>query len=346
MHLTHFRRHAGGGASQRGRPRPGALVDDDAILDLRTAFSHLRGVAEEPGIGWPRAGSLRERLGAVQTVDDVIADPSVLAAAEDIAAHFQLHVDRDHPAFLDRGSVTLSPPLARPGHIFVACHRRNLGYDSTGQTAASHYPSGYFKLPSSICGLDAPARSAPHSRALTAAAYPTAVIGRSASNISIGDALNRVTGYLLVVDLVAADVHASEQAIMSTSLGVNWPGAAILGPAVLCGVSDFDADQAETRLSVDGVVVHTSKPDDFAFTMAELIAHWSLLRLAPLDMVARGRLLRAQHRSQTTAWPVSAGSVLKAEVDGLGTIETRVAEPMTSAPEPTTSAADEQNQAE
>lgn len=331
MQLAHFVTVGGGTSPEGGQTGVGALIDDAAVLDLRAAISHLQSTSKQPNGGWPRSGSLRERLAALQTVDDVVADADVLAAAEDIVAHFKLHHYRDHPAFLSRSSVALASPLARPGNIFVACHRRNLVSGSRKPAAAKGpYPSGYIKTPSSISGPNTPIRFAPGSDKLEAAAYPAAIIGPRASETTPQEPPRRVTGYLLVVDLIAPDVHAAEQAIMSTSLGVNWPGAAILGPAVVVPASEFDSDRVEIRLSIDGAVVHTSTQADSTFTMAELVAHWSLLGLRPLDMVAGGRLHRDQGRPMPTACDIGAGSVLRVEADGLGVVETRVAEPMAS----------------
>ncbi len=335
MRLAHFRAEADRSEQRAKQPRVGALVDHAELVDLGAAISYLRGAAKPLEAGWPRAERLRERLGAVQAVDDVVADPDLLAAAEDIVAYFSLHIDRDHPAFLDRGSVALVSPLAQPGNVFVACDRRSLtGAAGEAEAQPGPFPCGYFKLPSSIAGPESAVRPALHSSELEVAAYPAAVIGRRASGVEPQDALSCVAGYLMVIDLIAADVHATEQALMRTSLGVNWPGSAILGPELLTSASGFDPDHAETRLSVDQSVVRTSKPEDSIYSMAELIAHWSLVGLEPLDMVAGGRLIRSPSPSKPTALPVEAGSVIRAETTGIGAVEIMVSASTTALPSP------------
>jgi len=348
MRLAHFRAEpapsgqraqqprVGALVGQAEQPRVGALVGQAGLLDLGAAISYLRESVKPPEAGWPRADRLRERLGAVRTVDDVVCDPDLLAAVEDIAAYFSLHIDPDHPAFPDRGSVALVSPLARPGNVFVACDRRSLpGAAGEAEARPGPFPAGYLKLPSSIAGPESAVKPASHSSELAVAAYPAAVIGRRASGVEPQDALSCVAGYLMLIDLIAADVHAAEQALMRTSLGVNWPGSAILGPELLVPASGFDPDSAETRLSVDqsavrtskpeaGETVRASKPEDSIYSMAELIAHWSLVGLEPLDMVAGGRLIRSPGPSKPTALPVAAGSVIRVDTPGLGAVEIQV----------------------
>jgi len=152
-----------------------------------------------------------------------------------------------------------------------------------------------------------------------------AVIGRTASHVSPERALEYVAGYTVANDVSCRD----QQQLRHKIFGVNWlwsKGQATLkpiGPALVPSGFVPDPSALQISLSVDGVLRQDSNTGEMIYTLSEQIA--ALSHQAPLhpgDVILTGTPAgtAAAHGSY-----LEDGSVMVAEVHGVGRLQNRIA---------------------
>jgi 5-oxopent-3-ene-1,2,5-tricarboxylate decarboxylase/2-hydroxyhepta-2,4-diene-1,7-dioate isomerase len=138
------------------------------------------------------------------------------------------------------------------------------------------------------------------------------VIGRSACNVSAGEALDHVAGYLIVNDVSVPHEDFYRPSIRFKARDGFCP----LGPAVVARGTNVDPDALTIRTYVDGVLVQTSETAALVRSSATLLSGVTeFMTLAPGDVLALG-VARPCPR-------VRAGQRVDIVVDGLGTLSNR-----------------------
>lgn len=137
------------------------------------------------------------------------------------------------------------------------------------------------------------------------------VVGRRATRLTEADWRDHVRGITAANDLTALDWRTSgEQWWRSKSSDTFCP----LGPTVLEDV-DLDAPIG-IRAWVDGVLLQDGSSDDMIFGFGELLSFITrTVTLEPGDVVLTG--------SPAGAAPITAGSTVEIEVDGVGRLRNR-----------------------
>lgn len=140
------------------------------------------------------------------------------------------------------------------------------------------------------------------------------VIGRTARNVRMDEALGYVEGYTLANDFALHDFRHADRGAMLRVKGADT--LAPVGPGL---VRDWTLGDQVLRTRVNGKIVQESSLRGMVFPMAYLIADLSrLMTLEPGDMIFSG--------TPSNSRPVGPGDVVTVECDGLGTLENRVAE--------------------
>jgi 2-keto-4-pentenoate hydratase/2-oxohepta-3-ene-1,7-dioic acid hydratase in catechol pathway len=149
----------------------------------------------------------------------------------------------------------------------------------------------------------------------------TAVIGRTASRVSVEDALSYVYGYTVGNDVSGRDVQfADVQWVRGKSFDTFCP----LGPVVVTADEIADPQNLNLTTKVNGEVVQDSNTSEMVFGVAELISFCShSFTLEPGDVILTG-----------TPWgcgefmdprrSLAHGDVVECEVEGIGVLRNTV----------------------
>lgn len=147
------------------------------------------------------------------------------------------------------------------------------------------------------------------------------VIGRSASRVSVKDALDHVAGYTLLNDLSARDLQfATPQWIP----GKVFDGSAPCGPALVTADEAGDPTSIGIALDLNGERMQESTTGQLIFGVAELVAHLStLLTLAPGDIVSTGTPAGVGSTRDPRVW-LKPGDELVVSSPQLGELRTTI----------------------
>ncbi|MGW0549130.1 fumarylacetoacetate hydrolase family protein [Streptomyces altiplanensis] len=296
-----------------------ALVTPDAqVLDLQVAFDDERLTVRSLLDRWETAlPRLRTLAGESGLERKPLADFRVHAPVEprqvfQSGANYRQHVIDLHVAHRD------------PADDRSEEERRAEAAEIMDRRAAEDLPYVFIGLPSAITGpyddVVLPAWAGKPDWELEL----TAVIGRPAYRVSVGEALRCVAGYTIANDLTdRATVFRRDM----PQIGTDWlrsknaPGFTPLGPWIVPAESVADPDDLRLTLKLNGETMQDESTKDMIFNVARMVAYASrTARLLPGDLVLTGspagngmhwgRLLRD-------------GDVMDGSITGLGAQRTR-----------------------
>lgn len=148
------------------------------------------------------------------------------------------------------------------------------------------------------------------------------IIGRRARHISEENAPLVIAGYTCINDYSVRDYQMMGGQWV---LGKSFDGHGIVGPWIVTP-DEIDPHNLPIRTIVNGETRQSSNTKNLIFTVERLIAHLSgAMTLEPGDLIATGTpggvgVMEGRY--------LSAGDVVRVEIDGIGAIENRiVAEP-------------------
>ncbi|MBD7919617.1 fumarylacetoacetate hydrolase family protein [Cellulomonas sp. Sa3CUA2] len=262
---------------------------------IRTADGPRLAVATDDG--WRAAGP------AGTTMLDLVADP---------------HLADDLGPVLDGPHA----PLLRPGKIIAIGLNYRDHVRETGM-AAPTAPLMFAKFPSTVSA---------HGTVVTVPGAITrrvdwevelaAVIGRTAKDVPVDEALDHVFGYTVGNDLSARDLQLAESQWIR---GKNLDGFCPLGPHLVTADEIGDPQDLALRTTVNGEVVQDSRTGEMIFSTAELVAYCSAhVTLEPGDVILTGTpwgcgefLPEPRH--------LGDGDVVECTIEGIGTLATVIA---------------------
>ena len=141
------------------------------------------------------------------------------------------------------------------------------------------------------------------------------VIGRTACAVGVDDAVDHLAGVIVVADFSGPyDSHFRPQTRFKAR-----DSSCAFGPGVVSLDAAGDIDALGVRVFVDGRLAHETSTGDRVRGAAQLIAEISdFMTLSPGDVILTGIAPGAPR--------VGAGCTVAVEIDGLGRLETRVAQ--------------------
>ena len=235
-------------------------------------------------------------------------------------------------------SVELLAPVPRPGKIIhTACnfgdHLRELTQWSAPEWKAHNWgtfhhehPTGFLEAPSSGVGSGAKVERPIFTRQLDYEIEIGIVIGRTAKNVKVEDALEYVAGYTVFNDLSARDIQAREHANKVVMLGKSFDGSCPFGPFLTTRDEVPNPAELAMTLRVNGEVRQQSSTSNMRFKPDQLVAWWSLTTLEPGDIITSGSPAGVAAGMEVPRW-LEPGDLVEATVDRLGTLTTHVVEP-------------------
>lgn len=256
-----------------------------------------------PGLAVQDAGIWRD-LGAVD-----LAGLIASGQAQDAA------LGQGAPA-LDLSTVTLLPPIPRPGKILcVGLNYVDHAKESPYEGLPS-YPAFFPRFTSSLIGDGQPILRPWVSHELDFEGELVAVIGKTARHVSEAEALDHVAGYSIFNDASIRNYQF---------LGVQWtPGKNF--DATGCFGPDFvTADELppgghglSLEVRLNGVPVQRANTAQMIFPVAELVAKASaFMTLNPGDIIVTGTPAGVGF-ARTPPLFMKDGDVVEVEIEGLG----------------------------
>jgi len=206
-----------------------------------------------------------------------------------------------------RSSARLLAPV-EPSKIIAA----GLNYRShIGTRAVPAYPGLFAKYPTSIIGPDDEILLPHDAGNVHYEGELVVVIGRTARDVPIGEALSYVFGVTAGNDVSERDWQAADLQWLRAKAS---DGFAPIGPVLVTGLNPEDL-LVQTR--VNGETRQSERTKDLLFGVAHLISYISrYITLVPGDVIFTGT-------PQTTR-AIQPGDVVEIEVEGVGVLRNRV----------------------
>ncbi len=279
------------------------------LISCRTESGETLGV--EADGHWLPADALVE--GGPRTIAKLLAGGGdALASLRSAAADGSARIVADGRPTAE---TELLAPVPRPGKV-VAIGRNYREHVEEEQAEAPPAPLVFAKFPSSVIGPAAEIRWDPAlTRQVDWEAELAVVIGTTARNVSVAEALDHVLGYTCLDDVSAREIQFGDgQWVRGKSLDTFCP----IGPAIVTADEIPDPQRLAISCTVDGEVVQSSSTAMMYFGVAEIISYCSRsFTLEPGDVIATGTpggvgVFRKPPRF------LGDGSVVTVEIEGIG----------------------------
>lgn len=254
-------------------------------------------------------------IAAVRTVYDAVVQLKAGGKLADPAGSARV--------FFPAHAITYLPPILNPSKVYGAAgaYIRKSPDGKPGAFDNVEFPSLFLKPPSSLTGHESEINL---EGLLTTGVHEpemALVIGKTAKNVPVAQAMDYIMGYTILNDVSARDLpegkHNSQGSNMSKGLDTFSP----VGPYITLTADVPDPHKLEVYAVVDGVrhkwPVPNGNTSFLTFTVPEVVAYLSERQtLLPGDIIATGV-------PQPTV-TFKEGQTVEIVVEGLGTLRNRV----------------------
>ncbi len=222
-------------------------------------------------------------------------------------------------------------PLVEPGRIGpcvgnvgkIVCV--GLNYADHAREAGLPVPDEpvlFMKATSAICGPHDDVVMPPGSSKLDWEVELGIVIGRTARNVGVAEALDHVLGYCILNDV--SERHFQLERGGQWTKGKSADTFAPIGPWLVTRDEVPDPQGLRIWLEVDGVRRQDSSTAEMIFGVAELVSYISgFMSLRPGDIISTGTPPGVGHGMNPPVY-LAPGQVMRAGIEGLGEQEQRV----------------------
>jgi 2-keto-4-pentenoate hydratase/2-oxohepta-3-ene-1,7-dioic acid hydratase in catechol pathway len=229
----------------------------------------------------------------------------------------------DSKLFVPSDSVTITAPYRHPRKIWgIGLNYLNHAKDLS--EAVPTEPASFIKGDHTIVGPDAPIELPPRDQSdrVTVEAELGLVIGRTARNVSEGEALDYAWGVTTVLDQTAEDILARNPRFLTRCK--NFPTFFCFGPELIPldeVLSIFSSlDEVEVTTVRNGTDTRSNWVKNMAFSPAHLVSfHSKVMPLFPGDIISTGT---------PGALVVQPGDVVECRIPGIGQLTNTVTRPV------------------
>ena len=275
------------------------IVTERGVLDVAAAAA-MAGVPRSitPDAVYGRGNAVLERLRALA---ESVTDPAL---------------------YLNEGDLTYGPAVPNPGKILCVGLNYQKHAAETGATPPDE-PVLFSKFNNTIA---APNEEIPLQADWTRVDYESelgVVMGATARNVSVDEALDYVFGYCNMNDLSERRLQMlSGQWLLGKTLDKFLP----LGPYVVTADEVPDPQNLSIKGWMNGELRQDSNTADMIFTVAEVIAYASrVMTLSPGDVISTGTPEGVIMGMADKVW-MQPGDEYIVEVEGLGRLVNRMVE--------------------
>jgi 2-keto-4-pentenoate hydratase/2-oxohepta-3-ene-1,7-dioic acid hydratase in catechol pathway len=265
-----------------------------------------------------------ERDGALYRLSDFGAPADVAALFADWPRWSAYLAGAELPTPLEGHHETLAP-LLYPGKILCAganyyAHCAEMGVADLRKEAQRLF--FFFKPPrNAVVGPGATVRKPIGTKGMDWEIELAAVIGTTARNVSVEEALGHVAAYTIAIDFSARDFNR----VPETFYKLDWVAGKAhdtccpMGPRLVLAEDIADPQDLALKLSVNGVVKQDARTSDMIFSVAEQIAIASrIMTLDPGDVILTGTPAGVGAPNGTF---LSVGDVVQVEIERIGAFE-------------------------
>ncbi len=246
------------------------------------------------------------------TVRPVTGGPDLMDVLGDPAALGDLSRRSTGEAAL--GSVDLLAPVPNPPQ-FVGI---GLNYRAHAAESGAAVPTSPVSFPffnSSIIDPGDPIRLPPFTDEVDWEVELGVVIGRSARDVAVEDALDYVAGYVIVNDVSARDIQRTEgQWSRAKSLDTFKP----MGPWITTADELGAADDLGVKLWVNDVLKQSGETSDLIFDVPALVSHLSQSLTLGVGAVISTGTPSGVGFARTPPEYLQSGDVVSLEIEGIG----------------------------
>lgn len=224
---------------------------------------------------------------------------TVIANWDEIEARILAHAEGQKG--LPLASVTLCPPVPRPGQLVCAA----VNYIEPDRPNRAPF-NAFLKATSSIVGHQGTVELPPAAATVFHFEPELAlVIGKRASRIAAAEATNYIFGYTQFMDV-------SARGMGGFFLGKSWHTSGPLGPALVTADEIEDPNRLQARMWVNDQLNHDFSTSSMTRHIPDLLAQVTrVMALEPGDVLATG----THHQGLV---PVQDGDVVKLQIEGMG----------------------------
>lgn len=214
-------------------------------------------------------------------------------------------------------SVKLDAPI-RPGKVLCSGINYKGHAEENPNAKMPTEPFFFAKLPSSICGPEAPVPKPPQTEQMDYEVEFSAVIGRRLFLAAEEDVMPAIFGYTLLNDVSARDVQFKDAQI---TLGKNFYHFAPIGPAIVTTDEMTDPNDVALKTRLNGETLQDGNTSDWLFPLPKLIAFLShVMPLEPGDIVTTGTPAGVGVFRKPQIF-MRAGDVVEIEASGIGILK-------------------------
>ncbi|MCY4466185.1 MAG: fumarylacetoacetate hydrolase family protein [Chloroflexi bacterium] len=233
-----------------------------------------------------------------------------------------IDASNDAALFLDEADLTYAPTVPNPGKILCV----GLNYRKHAAESGMAEPQEPVLFSKFNNALAAPNEDIPMQADWTAVDYESelgVVMGKTARNVGVDEALDCVFGYCNMNDLSERNLQMrSGQWLLGKTLDKFLP----LGPYVVTADAISDPQNLSIKGWMNGELRQDSNTADMIFSIAEVIAYASqVMTLSPGDVISTGTPEGVILGMQPRLW-MQPGDAYIVEVAGLGRLVNRMVE--------------------
>ncbi|MGE0261021.1 MAG: fumarylacetoacetate hydrolase family protein [Alphaproteobacteria bacterium] len=294
------------------------------LVDLRPAYAAR---AAASGTDCRAAYEMADYFFPASLEDFLARGKDSRAALEEVAGDIRrrglaaLHAPSGQRIDYGIDELRLLPPLKNPSKSFVIGFSDRARIDNV---PAADIPTAYYKLPQTFVTDGAPIIWPRFSKELDVDACIAVVIGKAGRRIKPEQAWEHIAGATLLIDVTARDINRREGATTNNLLGKNFPSSTCLGRALLLTDSRREIEGIEAALEADGESRQQFSLSQCVFSVAQIVARWSILGIAPGDFLAIGAsMARAGDRLGNPA-ALHAGATIRCAATAIGALHHRV----------------------
>jgi 2-keto-4-pentenoate hydratase/2-oxohepta-3-ene-1,7-dioic acid hydratase in catechol pathway len=209
-------------------------------------------------------------------------------------------------------------PISRPEKIL--CIGRN--YAKHADEMKSNLPESplfFSKLPSSLLSHEKTIALPTQVGRIDHEVELAAVIGKTASNVGLGKALEYVAGYTIANDITARELQSkAKESGQPWTLSKGMDCFCPMGPFLVSADAIENPHDLQMELSVNGEIKQKANTGEMIFKIPELIVHISKhITLQPGDIILTG--------TPHGVSEIRPGDVIEAKIEGIGVLRNRVA---------------------
>jgi 2-keto-4-pentenoate hydratase/2-oxohepta-3-ene-1,7-dioic acid hydratase in catechol pathway len=288
--------------SHGGERRLGAMLGDDAVLDLQRASG---GALPADMMGLLAAGA--DAMRTARTALDAASE----AARSGASASGMIFARKD---------VVLEAPVPRPGKVLAIGLNYRDHAEESGQQIPKH-PVVFTKVTTCVTGPDMPIHMPKVSTSVDWEGELCVVIGSGGRRIAAADALDHVAGYMNGNDVSVRDwqFHAP-----TWTMGKGFDTHGPTGPWLVTRDEIPDVADLDVRTFVNDEQVQSSNTKHLIFDVPTIVEYLSTaFTLEPGDVIFTGTPAGVGFARKPPRF-LKAGDVVRVEISGLGTLENAV----------------------